>query len=137
VGRLLPQHLGLPDYFPANAPSAGIVVLHADAEHPCIFKEENGTAAVPDECVAPAGRLLLAAMRSNVANYVVVASGTCNYNFPLLSALQDCFGSTTNNSHRNNRYQCDPDMDRCRRPIQSYFADGAGLINTWNGKRTV
>jgi hypothetical protein len=92
AGRLVPEQILLPGYFPANSGS-GMIILHADADRPCPVKEANGTASIPEECFTQAGKLFTAALLSNVANLVVSTEGRTdqNYALPLLVSLQDCF----------------------------------------------
>jgi len=92
AGRLLPEHILLPGYFPADAGS-GMIVLRADADRPCPVRDVNGVAWVSEECFTQAGNLLVAALFSNVANNVVATAGRTpqNYALPLLISLQDCF----------------------------------------------
>jgi hypothetical protein len=92
AGRLRPEHIVLPDYFPADA-GFGMIVVHADADRPCPVSDVNGAAWASEECFAEAGNLLLAALLSNVANNVIATGSRTpqNYILPLLISLQDCF----------------------------------------------
>jgi hypothetical protein len=95
-GLLLPQQIGLPGYFPADKVGSAIIVLHADAEHPCPVTEMNGMPSVDDEeCLTLAGRLLYAALLSNATNYVVATAGGTpqNYSIPVMASLLDCFNN--------------------------------------------
>jgi hypothetical protein len=94
AGRVPPEQILLPDYFPADAAS-GMIVLHADANRPCPVRDVNGTAWVSEECFTQAGKLMVAALFSNVANHVVATAGRTpqNYTLPLLISLQDCFST--------------------------------------------
>jgi hypothetical protein len=93
-GRLMPQQITIPAYFPAEAVGAAVIVLHADAQHPCPIRQVSGLNMIDEGCLTQAGQLLKSALLSDVANHVIAGPpGTSRtYNLPLMSALQDCFG---------------------------------------------
>jgi hypothetical protein len=93
-GRILPQEMVPPAYFPANAIGSTIRVYHADAQHPCPIRKSLMLNTIDQNCLTAAGRVLRDALLSDVANYVVGTKlgAQETYNFPLMAVLQDCFG---------------------------------------------